>query len=439
MKRIIKWLFAIVLLLPALAGCNQSSNEGKETTSGDSTDEEITLELWSWDAIQAEGVQSAIDAFEEQNPNIKVNFENIPTQGGNEDYMLKLEAAVEAGNTPDVFWMNTTAEDYAAAGVIQPLDDFIEADGVDLKGSYNETIVDIYNYNDQQYAIPKDMDASFIVYNTKIFDELGVDHPEADWTWDDFVETGRQLKEGMEDNQFPLYYRVNAIYGPSLLTVQQGGSYVEEAEDGSFTANFDTDEYKKALTTLYDLQEEGLSPHYVENSDYDYLGSMISGGLAMATIPSWEIPALAEADVEDGTFAAIPYPSFDGSNTTDTNGLSYVMSANTEHAEAAWKLIKFLTSDEGAQVHAENNGSIPANNNEDVKSAWIESNSAVANLECVNDISANSHFRETNRYPAIRPGLNVINENVYPLFFGGEIDVNEAAKQSQDIVADELS
>ncbi|MEV5776821.1 hypothetical protein AB0L49_37285 [Streptomyces antimycoticus] len=62
---------------------------------------------------------------------------------------------------------------------------------------------------------------------------------------------------------------------------------------------------------------------------------------------------------------------------TDVNGLSYVMNARSSHKDAAWKLIKFLTSDEGATLHVEGGARPAANVSRAVQTACFKANSKI--------------------------------------------------------------
>ena len=174
---------AATVSIGVLAACGNSNSD---TTQ----ENKIELEVMTWDSVQQDGVQKAIDAFEDQHPNINVNLETIPSKG---DMLVKLNASLESGKAPDVFWQSYEASTYVEAGVLEPLDEYIKQDNMDLS-NYNSKIVDLYNMNDQQYGIPKDMDAWFVIYNTKLFDELGVEYPTDNWTWEQMVDIASQLK-----------------------------------------------------------------------------------------------------------------------------------------------------------------------------------------------------------------------------------------------------
>jgi multiple sugar transport system substrate-binding protein len=410
---------AATVSIGMLAACGNSNSEGSQ--------DQIQLEVMTWDSVQQDGVQKAIDAFEEKNPNINVNLETIPNKG---DMLIKLNASIESGKAPDVFWQSYEASTYVEAGALEPLDEYISKDKIDL-ANYNSKIVDLYNMNDQQYGIPKDMDAWFIIYNTKLFDELGVEYPSENWTWEEMVETAHQLKEKMGDGQYPLWFNTGVRNGYGTLVEQLGGHIVAE-NNGELTTDFNNKAGQEAFKKLYELTEEGLMPNPVNNPDFDSLSSLVSNNVAMAAIPSWHIPVVSGSDVEKGTFAAVQFPSNNGSTVTDTNGLAYVMNSDSENKEAAWELIKFLTSDEGATIQAENGAGIPANNG--AKQAWIDVNSNIANIEVVNTIAENNFLRVSSQFPEMAQAVDNFSTEVLPFVFTGEVSPEEATQQFEDML-----
>ena len=416
---------ATTVSIGVLAACGN-------TNSDNTQENKIELEVMTWDSVQQDGVQKAIDAFEDQNPNISVNLETIPSKG---DMLVKLNASLESGKAPDVFWQSYEASTYVEAGVLEPLDEYIKQDNMDLS-NYNSKIVDLYNMNDQQYGIPKDMDAWFIIYNTKLFDELGVEYPTDNWTWEQMVDIASQLKGKMKDDQYPLWFDTGVRNGFGSLVEQLGGHVVTE-KDGMLTTDLNNGTGQEAFRELYELSEKGLIPNPVKNPDFDSLSSLVSNNIAMAAIPSWYIPVVAEAEVEEGTFAAIQLPSNNGSFVTDTNGLAYVMNADSENKEAAWELIKFLTSDEGATIHAENGAALPANMS--AKQAWIDVNSSIANIEVVNTISENNFLRVTTQFPQVGQAVDNFSTEVLPYIFNGEVSPEDAIQQFDDMLQEQIN
>mgnify|MGYP001227765419 FL=1 len=334
--------------------------------------QEVNLSLVIWDPAQRDGVQLAVDAFEAANPDIKVTLEQVPS----DQYYTKLDAALGAGEGPDVMWQSSRASYYVAGGALQPLDEYIARDGVSLD-AYNQTIAGLYNIDGKQYGMPKDFDAWTMVYNANVFEELGGTPPTADWIWDDMVRIAEDVKAKQAGGaDIPLYVYYNWNNGVASLVHSLGGTVIKDGK-----GYMSSEEGVMALNMMRDLQDQGLITKVADSADLNPVSALISGTVAIAEIPSWNLSLLSRADVPEGSFHVLHLPAVNGAWMTDTNGLSYVMNAHSDHKEEAWELIKFLTSDEGAVLHAQGGAGLPANAAPEASAAFVEANSALVGLE----------------------------------------------------------
>src|SRR5437588_657670 len=58
---------------------------------------------------------------------------------------------------------------------------------------FPEGLTTIYNFEGNQYAIPKDFDTVGLWYNKTMFDEAGLAYPDENWTWDDLYNAAKKL------------------------------------------------------------------------------------------------------------------------------------------------------------------------------------------------------------------------------------------------------
>jgi multiple sugar transport system substrate-binding protein len=408
---------AITLVVVAsAAGCSAETSE-----SGGGT---VTLSLQTWDPAQKEGVQNAVDGFEAANPDIKVVYENLPE----DQYYTKLDAALGAGEGPDVMWQSSRAPVYVDGGALEPLDEYIASGNVSMD-AYPEQLVNLYNIDGKQYGMPKDQDVWTMVYNSAVFEQLGVDDlPTADWTWDDMVRISEELKVKL--GAPPLFYTYNFNNGVASIMHQLGGTVVED-EQGTVSSPEGIEAFEK----LKDLQDRGLIPPVADSTDFNAVSSLLSGTIAMAKIPSYQLSLLSQSDIADGALHVVPQPEINGSRATDTNGLSYVMNANSAHKDEAWELIKYLTSDEGAKLHVEGGASPAANIADDVKSAYFEANSKLNGLdEAFEATFPDQYLRTTSEYPLVRSVNPEIESTVTGPYYAGSLTTEEAAQKSDQII-----
>jgi len=283
-------------------------------------------------------------------PNVKVYIEPCT----NDEYWTKLEAAATGGSAADVFRMNgPNIVKYVNAGIIEPLDSYIEKDNVDL-ANYPSAMINLYNVNGKQYGIPVDYDTIGVWYNKTLFDAAGVEYPKDGWTWDEFVETAKKLTKA--DGSV---YGVNADPNSQCgyyNTILESGGYI--ISDDKKTSGYDTDGAAKGIQVWLDLIDQGLSPDLASFAETKADAQFYSGRLAMYFGGSWKLGYINKSDLADQIDVA-SLPSIDGNLTSVIHGCANVLNAKSQNKEAAWEWLKFLTGKEAQYALAESGTIIP--------------------------------------------------------------------------------
>ena len=159
------------------------------TTASAFTTKELQVNIW--DNNQLAGLQQIADEWSAES-GVKVTINVVDW----DNYWTLLEAGAFGGQMPDVFWMHSnTAQLYMENDLLLNLDDYIAADDAIDLNNYYEGIVNLYNSNGTQYALPKDHDTIALLYNKAIFDKYGVEYPTDDWTWDDLLAAAKAITE----------------------------------------------------------------------------------------------------------------------------------------------------------------------------------------------------------------------------------------------------
>ena len=253
-KKITALLLALTLVLSAtaLTGCGGGG--------GESSDGPVSLTLSLWDEAQLPVIQENVDAFNAAHEGeIEVTIEQIPW----DTYWTKLDASLETNEAPDVFWMNTYVQKYVDAGVLEPLDSYIEGESFDMS-VYAEGRVNAYNVDGQQYALPKGLDAVVVALNTELFDRYGVELPQEGWTWDDMRDIASQLRDAIAaagGSEYPIVMELDAQPSWMNFLYQNGGNYL--SDDGK-TCGIALPESKNAVQQVVDLMNnEQMAPYSV--------------------------------------------------------------------------------------------------------------------------------------------------------------------------------
>lgn len=345
-----------VALALAVAGCGSGSDGGDAGGEGP-----VTLSYGIWDQNQAVALERIAADFEKANPDIKVKIQVTPY----EQYFTKLQAAAGGGKAPDVFWMNgPNFQLYASNGVLAPVSDKIEDEGVDLS-VYPEALIDLYSLDGDVYGLPKDFDTIGLWYNKDLFDAAGIDYPDETWSWEDLQDAAAKLSDENEGT----FGITAALEGQQdyYNTVFQAGGHVI-SEDGT-SSGYDDPATIEGLRFWTDLIDSGSSPSLQQMTDTLPLQWFESGKTAMFYGGSWNLAEFKSNEYTADKVDVAPLPTGQ-ERAAVIHGLANVISANTEHPEAAWKFVSYLGSEAAARTQAETGTVIPAHAG--TQQAWVD-------------------------------------------------------------------
>lgn len=182
----------------------------------------------------------AVEIFQKNNPNVKVNIVGIPwtTEGD-----TKLEAALAAKSDINVFRVTSpNLPRYAKQGVLSNIEPFLTADD---KSDFYPSGFQVATVDGKIWAWPLWVTAISTFANTDLFKERGVDLPTMDkpWTWDQFVDACKKLTykkaDGTQVYGFTSsskwgaveYYPLMYIDGGRIISAD-GKKFVQNQPDG---------------------------------------------------------------------------------------------------------------------------------------------------------------------------------------------------------------
>jgi len=312
------------------------------------------LQVNIWDNNQLAGIQQIADEWTEES-GVKVTINVVDW----DNYWTLLEAGASGGQMPDVFWMHSnTAQMYMENDLLLNLNDYIAADDAIDLANYYEGVVNLYNSNGVQYALPKDHDTIALLYNKALFDKYGVEYPTDDWTWDDLLAAATAITEaGAADGVYGYaintsnnqdgWYNIVYDYGAQIITDDHKGTTI-----GS-------DEGKAAMEKLRQILEVSAPQTTVAETGTDSLFQ--SGLTAMITQGSWMINSFYTSENSaDYAWAMLPYADVNENGACDPgerysayNGLGWAASYQVADPDAAYSLISYLCSEKGQLEQAE--------------------------------------------------------------------------------------
>ncbi|HDH25451.1 MAG TPA: sugar ABC transporter substrate-binding protein [Actinobacteria bacterium] len=295
--------------------------------------EPVSIQL----AIEASGdtplaYQDQIDRFNESHKDVQVE---LRTYTGGDAYNQAILGQVAGGVAPDVFLVDggVRTKEFATSDAIAPLTDLAKAAGLDLD-SFKPSLLKAFTVDGKLYGIPKDYNTTALFYHKDLLEQAGIEPPK---TWDDLRAAAQKLTSG-DTVGFGMYPQINYFLA---FIEAAGGSFV--SADG-VVGDLSNAGHKEALAFMQDLFTSGyaLSPQ-MAGAGWD--GEMFANKqVAMVYGGTW-IPGAVLGGDPSLQIGAVPLPpKVQPGSVLYTAG--WVISAKSEHPDAAMELISFLTSDE---------------------------------------------------------------------------------------------
>jgi multiple sugar transport system substrate-binding protein len=327
------------------------------TLSGTSASAEpVTITYASWhlaEQVWGRSLKEAIGEFEKENPDIKVKLQ--PVSLGQRD--VTLTTAIRAGRGPDVFQLDSNPiRQYISEGWVKDLTPFMAKEGgaTAYMQDFYPTIREPVEKDGKVYGIPKNIAAMVLTYNKKKLQEAGYDH--APKTWDEFRAVSKKLTKASKEGG------VVDQWGTTLVLAPAGFDSRFSVILRGFGGDFLTPDYKHsalkspqalaAVKYVLDLiQTDKSMPPGVAQVDANGARQLMSQGkVSMIFETMWSVPIIGDMNPQfdvQHTLGMAPVPQNSGADPSKPRSTLYLdalfMNPHTQHAEASWKLMKFLT------------------------------------------------------------------------------------------------
>lgn len=418
-------LFVVLALVPS--ACTPPPGAPPPAPVEEAPKEEVVTLLWAfWGSpAEAETHKKVADVFMAEHPNIKIETMVEPWS----DYFTKVQTLWASGDPkviPDVLFLWPTPR-YAAEGVLENLQPWIEKSGYDLS-DYWPALLESAMYKGDVYGFPRDISVEALYYNKDIFDEVGLAYPNDTWTWDDLLAAAEKLTVvdasgrveryalGMEGGKFQLWVGQN--YG-SILDDMRNPSRCTLTEPAAVEAiKFFADMMDKN----YAMRDANLSQAGGDAAVFQ------SGQVAMIIQNSSRVSTFNAAgmnyDVE-----VVPIPK-GGQRSAAAGGAAWVMSSASDNKEEAWTFLSWLQSTDGGQKLYTASGEIfPALISTARSEAFLGQDQPPANRQAFLTEGENAKVGRFGYFPEwdelegsiILPGLQRV--------WAGEVSVEEAVAQ----------
>lgn len=340
---------AVALLATACTGSTESGAE-------DDPKANTTLTFWhGWSApSEVKAIQENVKRFEAAHKNIKVKIVGNMTDD-------KINQALRAGGSsaPDVVssFSTTTVGQFCSSGAFVDLNSYLKKSNIDPTKVFHKPLLDYTQFDGNQCTLPLLSDAYGLYYNKDAFKAAGITKPPK--TWSELTEVAQKLTKpkgaGFEQLGFmPNYHGYET--STSHYLSQWSPTYFDSngksnvAKDPAFARMMT---YQKSLV---DKLGGFAKLEKYRNTFGDEWGAkhpFHTGQVAMQLDGEWRLGMAKDAGVkfEIGT---APLPVAD--DQIADYGKGYLagtiigIASTSKKKNAAWELVKYMTTDTAAVV-----------------------------------------------------------------------------------------
>lgn len=325
----------VVFLVRSLSsgGSNQADQPVPTKNTSAKT---VTINYFGlWEPSQV--MKPVIDAFEKQNPNIKINYMPQSSQ----DYQERLITSLSGDSPPDVFRAHTTWLPILAKYILPAPANTISS--TEIATNFYPIVSKLLVSNNQVYGVPVTVEGLGLFINTSMLKQKQINNPK---TWEDLVTAAKSLTEvDPTTNKITragvaLGNTSNVDHWPDIVSMMLLQAGVKMTNMKSPEVQSTLDYYTKFVTKLR-VWDETLPPSTVAFAN-EKVAMIIAPSWrareikAMNPSLSWEVVAVPQLpDVEPLNWASIWFES---------------VSKETKNPQEAWKFVSFLASANAQQI-----------------------------------------------------------------------------------------
>jgi multiple sugar transport system substrate-binding protein len=332
---------SLAVVLGACSGGNSGGGGGNATSPSGTAAKTIIKFAAQDDSTKA--TQSVIDAFNASQDKYEAQWVNMTNDSG--AMQDQLMTSLKAGSSDydllsmDVVW----AGQFAAAGYIDPIDNYMQADGLSAS-EFNAGSMASGNNNAKQYTLPFFPDLGILYFRSDIVSKADATKlTSGDYTWADLLAMAKKYK-GQGGTTDGIVFQAKQYEG--LI-----------CNANEFTNNFK--DIAGGLKTMKDFTDSTASPKDILNYDEGKTAtSFINGNSVFARNWPYQWGAIADTGKikqSQVDVAALP----DGGSV---GGWLLGINSSSKNKDGAWALMKFIATADGQQIMSTKGGYLPGFN-----------------------------------------------------------------------------
>ncbi len=340
-------LFAAAGLALALAGVASSSKTGAKAPAGGAKASATTLTVWvGWSARELKEFKKVVTEYDNKNPDVTVKV----VGSINDD---KIVASLRAGQTADVISSFTSQNVgvFCKRGAWVDLSPYLKEDKVDLN-MFPASTRYYTEYKGYRCALPLLADAYGFYYNKKLFRAAGLKSPPK--TLQQLATYAKKLTKKKANGSldvvgfnptFGFYQNTVGTYQPLV-----GAKYFDDSGKSSLGKDAAWQRLLRWQKSLIDYYGHAKLVKWQAGAGDEFSASHAfeRGKLAMLMDGEWRVAFIA-AEHPELQYATAPMPvSGSKYGAGYINGTIIGIPERGKNRDEAWKLVKYLTTNDHA-------------------------------------------------------------------------------------------
>jgi multiple sugar transport system substrate-binding protein len=376
LKRSLSWLGLLTILSIILTACGAQTPAAQPTTApaagGEATAAPaapaagvtIRWRTRPGDAAEQKVYEELNALVNEQlkDKGITATYDPAPNQG----YFEKIKTELAGGNAPDIFWIGgVELADFVATGQILDLKPLMDKDTSFKITDFYPNVIEQLTRDGKIYGLPRDISTMVVYFNEDLFKAAGLKTPkelaaEGNWNWDTMLDAAKKLTDASKQ-QYGIGF--GNWWGPGW------GYFINAAGGSPFTADrkgcaLNTPEAIAGATFANSLYTEKLLPA----GDADGEALFNAGNVAMYFNGRWFAPGVRTNAKFAWDVAEMPQGK---TKSTWLFWGPYLVNAKTASPDAAWEVLKVLTSAEATGKVAALGTNVPPRSDQAAVDAFL--------------------------------------------------------------------
>lgn len=334
MKKILALTMSAILAVGAMSGCGEKKNDGK-----------VSISIGNCAVEGQNGYEQQVEKLERfraAHPDIEITPDTYAYDTKN------FIAKAAGGQLPTTYATYfTEVKQIASQGYCADISKIVEKVG--LLDVLNPTILEIVKgENGEIWGLPHGAYAQSLNINKKIFKEAGLVNEDGSikipQTYDDVLEYAKIIKEKTGKAGFVIP-TIENCGGWHMMNIawSYGTEFMKQNDDGSWTATFDSDEFKNACKWIYDMKWENNALYensVVSNADRLQIFGTYQAGMMFGAPP--EQALITKYGMNKDDIVCVRMPEGPGGRFTQSGGSIHMFSNRATDAEIEAALLWFM-------------------------------------------------------------------------------------------------